>query len=56
LAPNINDSPKWYQVAPIGGNWGTYVSDRAWGTVGEAYSENGDAWKLIKLKRSDLTK
>ncbi|MEZ4512963.1 MAG: glucosidase [Chloroflexota bacterium] len=24
--------------------WGTYVSDRAWGTVREDYSANGDAW------------
>ncbi len=25
-------------------NWGPYVSDRAWGTVREDYSEDGDAW------------
>ena len=25
-------------------NWGPYVSDRAWGTVREDYSEQGDAW------------
>ena len=24
--------------------WGPYVSDRAWGTVREDYSANGDAW------------
>ena len=24
--------------------WGPFVSDRAWGTVREDYSENGDAW------------
>lgn len=24
--------------------WGPYLSDRAWGTVREDYSENGDAW------------
>ncbi len=24
--------------------WGTYVSDRSWGTVREDYSANGDAW------------
>ena len=24
--------------------WGPYVSDRAWGTVREDYSDNGDAW------------
>ena len=25
-------------------NWGPYVAERAWGTVREDYSENGDAW------------
>ncbi|MFT3700892.1 MAG: hypothetical protein QM802_00860 [Agriterribacter sp.] len=25
--------------------WGSYVSDRQWGTVREDYSANGDAWK-----------
>ena len=25
-------------------NWGPYVSDRAWGTVREDYSEYGEAW------------
>ena len=24
--------------------WGTYVSDRAWGTVREDYSADGNAW------------
>ena len=27
--------------------WGCYVSDRAWGTVREDYSPNGDAWRFI---------
>jgi hypothetical protein len=27
----------WYE-------WGPYLSERAWGTVREDYSENGDAW------------
>ena len=25
--------------------WGSYVSDRQWGTVREDYSSNGDAWR-----------
>src|SRR5438046_49286 len=25
-------------------NWGQYLSDRAWGTVREDYSESGEAW------------
>ncbi len=27
--------------------WGPYVSDRAWGTVREDYSANGDAWSFL---------
>jgi hypothetical protein len=27
--------------------WGPYVSERAWGTVREDYSENGDAWNFF---------
>jgi len=25
--------------------WGTYLSERQWGTVREDYSSNGDAWR-----------
>ena len=28
-------------------NWGPYVSDRAWGTVREDYSEHGNAWEYV---------
>jgi hypothetical protein len=27
--------------------WGPYLSERAWGTVREDYSENGDAWNYL---------
>jgi hypothetical protein len=27
--------------------WGPYLSDRAWGTVREDYSQNGDAWNYF---------
>ena len=27
--------------------WGTYLSERAWGTVREDYSANGDAWNYF---------
>ncbi len=27
--------------------WGPYLADRAWGTVREDYSENGDAWAYL---------
>jgi hypothetical protein len=27
--------------------WGPYLSDRAWGTVREDYSADGNAWRFI---------
>ena len=33
-----SDAGPWYQ-------WGPYLSERAWGTVREDYSDNGDAWR-----------
>src|ERR1700683_212460 len=27
--------------------WGPYLSERAWGTVREDYSANGDAWEYL---------
>src|SRR5207237_6621701 len=27
--------------------WGPYLSERAWGTVGEDYSEKGTAWEYF---------
>jgi len=27
--------------------WGPYLADRAWGTVREDYSDNGDAWSFL---------
>jgi hypothetical protein len=32
--------PKWQK-------WGSYVSERSWGTVREDYSANGDAWSYF---------
>lgn len=37
--------PKWYK-------WGPYVSERAWGTVREDYSPNGDAWNYFPFEMS----
>jgi hypothetical protein len=28
-------------------NWGPYLSERAWGTVREDYSEFGEAWSYF---------
>ncbi len=38
----------------IGGwrKWGPYMSDRAWGTVREDYSANGDAWNYLTYDKS----
>jgi hypothetical protein len=34
------------QMIP-GKKWGSYLSERQWGTVREDYSENGDAWNYF---------
>src|ERR1051326_2081701 len=35
------------QPTPPWRKWGTYVSARAWGTVREDYSADGDAWSFL---------
>ena len=37
---NLIESNPWYE-------WGPYLSERAWGTVREDYSDNGDAWSFF---------
>src|SRR5580658_1787809 len=34
--------------------WGPYLSERAWGTVREDYSANGDAWSYFPFEHSHL--
>ena len=34
--------------------WGTYVSERAWGTVREDYSANGAAWEYFPFEHAHL--
>jgi hypothetical protein len=38
--PSIGNVPPWRR-------WGCYVAERAWGTVREDYSANGDAWNYL---------
>lgn len=33
-------------------SWGPYVSDRAWGSVREDYSKDGDAWKYFPYEEA----
>jgi len=33
-------------------NWGPYLSERAWGTVREDYSETGDPWKYFPYEHA----
>src|SRR5262245_8726242 len=40
LRENVGLVPPWRR-------WGPYVSERAWGTVREDYSANGDAWNYL---------
>src|SRR3954447_4974305 len=37
---DLFESNPWYE-------WGPYLSERAWGTVREDYSDNGDAWNFF---------
>jgi hypothetical protein len=37
---NLFEANPWYE-------WGPYLSERAWGTVREDYSDNGDAWSYF---------
>src|SRR5512141_1825929 len=34
--------------------WGPYISERAWGTVREDYSANGDAWNYFPFEHAHL--
>src|SRR3954464_14135170 len=34
-------------IVPAWRRWGCYVTERAWGTVREDYSANGDAWSFL---------
>ena len=34
--------------------WGPYLSDRAWGTVREDYSETGTAWDYFPFEHAHL--
>ncbi len=38
--------------SPIWKKWGTYVADRAWGTVREDYSADGNAWAFFPHEHS----
>src|SRR4026208_1085527 len=37
---DLSESNPWYE-------WGPYLSERAWGTVREDYSDSGDAWSFF---------
>ena len=39
----------WYE-------WGPYLSERAWGTVREDYSESGDAWDYVPARPRPLAR
>lgn len=34
--------------------WGTYISERAWGTVREDYSPDGSAWEYLPFEQAHL--
>jgi hypothetical protein len=41
----LEETGPWYQ-------WGPYLSERAWGTVREDYSADGDAWRSFPYEHS----
>ena len=43
--PSTGPVPAWRK-------WGCFVSDRAWGTVREDYSANGDAWNFVTHEKA----
>jgi hypothetical protein len=43
--PTTHSVPSWQK-------WGCYVADRAWGTVREDYSADGDAWNYLTHEKS----
>ncbi len=47
LAENKSADP-----VPVWHKWGPYVSERAWGTVREDYSDNGDAWNFFPFDKA----
>jgi hypothetical protein len=42
------------EKVPEKDRWGPFVSNRAWGTVREDYSENGDAWSFFPFDHAHL--
>ena len=40
---DLFDANPWYE-------WGPYLSERAWGTVREDYSADGDAWRFVPAR------
>ncbi len=40
-----DEAGPWYQ-------WGPYLAERAWGTVREDYSDDGDAWRYLPYDQS----
>jgi hypothetical protein len=53
VTPVDHESPEHRRLAAADAGaadwrlWGPYLAERAWGTVREDYSENGDAWRFF---------
>ena len=46
---DLFDANPWYE-------WGPYLAERAWGTVREDYSADGDAWALLPARPRPLAR
>ena len=55
--PEAELDPERQRLADDGGawrRWGPYLSERAWGTVREDYSADGEAWTLVPARPRPL--
>ncbi len=51
----MGDGPESFAGGPLTAEWrrwGPYVSERAWGTVREDYSADGDAWRSFPFEQA----
>src|SRR4051812_17810739 len=50
--PSVGSRRTFVRMDDIWRLWGPYLSERAWGTVREDYSADGDAWRYITHDRA----
>jgi hypothetical protein len=51
----VTDAERQRLADPLWSRWGPYVAERAWGTVREDYSADGDAWRHLTYEDARST-